>query len=87
MSEKAVIDRITEGQGVLLVGEDEREIIVPVSLVPAGAQAGTWLRVRVEGHRVMEAEIDEVETARSRQRTHEKLNRLRQRGRKGPNQQ
>jgi prophage tail gpP-like protein len=86
MSEKAVIDRITEGLGILLVGEAEREIRVPMAQLPSGAEAGTWLRVRLDGNRLIEAEIDEVETTDARNRIQGKLNRLRHRGRKGPNQ-
>jgi hypothetical protein len=41
----AVIDRIAEGQAVLLLGKDETLIYIPVDLLPEGAREGTWLDV------------------------------------------
>jgi hypothetical protein len=42
----AVVDRIEDGQrAVLLVGEDEVEVHVDVSLLPEGTREGDWLRI------------------------------------------
>jgi hypothetical protein len=82
MEEKAVVDRIEDDQlAVLLVGERERELVVPAERLPAGATAGTWLRVRLEGDELLEASIDADETERAAERISDKLARLRQRGR------
>jgi hypothetical protein len=43
---------------------------------------GTWLLVRFEGERLVEAELDPVEEAQARWRVQEKLRKLRQRGRR-----
>ncbi len=80
MEEKAVVDRIEEGrQAVLLVGEDEREFVVPVAQLPEGAGAGAWLRVRLEGAELTVLGIDQGEEEAARQRIEDKMARLRQR--------
>jgi hypothetical protein len=82
MEEKALLDRIEDDQlAVLLVGEREREFVVPAARLPAGASVGTWLRVRLEGDELLEATIDAVETERAAGRIRDKMDRLRQRGR------
>ncbi len=81
MEAKAVVDRIEEGsQAVLLVGEDEREFVIPVEELPEGAGAGAWLRVRLEGADLTVLGIDQGEEDAARQRIEDKLARLRQRG-------
>lgn len=42
----AVVDRIEDGlHAVLLVGPDEVELVVDVTLLPEGTAEGDWLRV------------------------------------------
>ncbi len=78
---KAVVDRIEEDtQAVLLVGEDEREFIVPVERLPEKAKAGTWLRVNLEGMELTILGVDQGEEEAARQRIEDKMARLRQRG-------
>lgn len=81
--EKAVLDRIVDKvHAVLLVGEEERELVVPAALLPPGATPGTWIRVRFDGENLAEAVVDEEETTKAWQRIAEKLSRLRARGRR-----
>ena len=82
MEETAVIDRIEEGRlAVLLVGSDERELIVPIDDLPPDAQAGHWLRVRLEDDRLVHAQIDPQQTRAVAARIQDKMALLRQRGR------
>ena len=76
MIEKAVIDRFEEEQTVLLVGDDERQVVVPRKSLPKGAREGHWLKIELEGNKVLSATMDQEETARARQRIAEKLERL-----------
>jgi hypothetical protein len=81
MQEKAVIDRIVDGQhAVLLVGESEEEIVLPVEQLPAEAGAGMWLRVEVEDGVITEITVDDEETEAVRQRIAGKMALLRGRG-------
>ena len=81
--QRAVLDRIEDGAfAVLLVGEDEEERIVPVDQLPAGVAPGSWLRVRFEGDTLQRAEVDTAGTEQAKARIAEKLERLRQRGRR-----
>jgi hypothetical protein len=41
----AVIDRIVDGQAVLLVGEEETELTVPAADLPADVGEGDWVVV------------------------------------------
>jgi hypothetical protein len=83
MVEKAVVDRIVDNQhAVLLVGEDEAEHVVPVSLLPDGTQPGTWLHVQFEDGVLVDAVVDDDETEQVKKRIEEKLARLRRRGRR-----
>ncbi len=80
---KAVIDRIVDGkQAVLHVGDRETEWILPVNELPAGAKEGIWLRVGVDGNRLVDIEIDEQETGQRAAGISEKMRMLRERGRR-----
>lgn len=77
---KAVVDRIVDGRtAVLLVGDDEREMPVPVETLPEGVREGSWLRFDPQDGSF---QLDEEETARRRAAVQDKLARLRQRGRR-----
>lgn len=80
MDSKAVIDRIVDGQhAVLLVGDDEREIVIPIHLLPNGAREGDWVKVAFDGDDIKSIEIDQAETERVRERVRSKLDQLRKR--------
>jgi hypothetical protein len=81
--QRAVLDRIEDGEfAVLLVGDAQEERIVPLHQLPAGATPGTWFQVGLEGDSLQWLEIDARETDEARARIAEKLERLRQRGRR-----
>jgi hypothetical protein len=77
MSEKAVIDRFEGELAVLLVGEEQRLVNVPMTSLPEDATEGAWLQVELDGNSLVGAEIDVAQTERARQRVMEKLERLR----------
>lgn len=87
----AVIDRIVDRRhAVLLVGEDELERAVSLKTLEealsdeehAPLREGTWLKVRFEGDRLVEAVVDIGETKQRKERLDQKLQQLRQRGRR-----
>ena len=81
--EKAVIDRIVDRAiAVILVGDDEREHHYPADRLPAGASEGTWLRVEVEGGEIVSIEVDQEEAETVRRRIQDKMDKLRERGRR-----
>ena len=75
----AVIDRMEGSMAVLLVGRDEREVAVPRASLPAHARPGDWLRVEVEGDRIVRAEVDAQETMRRAERVRHLREMLRRR--------
>ena len=77
MKEKAVIDRFEDNLAVLLLKEGQQELVVPRKSLPPGSKEGHWLQVEIENNEVRSAEIDEEETARTKERITEKLARLR----------
>ncbi len=78
--ERACLDRIDEGLAVLMVGAEERELVVPLVALPSGVAAGDWLQVELDGERLVRATVDRAETARRRRRIEGKLDRLLGRG-------
>lgn len=57
-------------------------MVVPVSSLPPDTAEGTWLLVRLEGEQLVEAVHDAGETERVRQRLQDKMQKLRERGRR-----
>lgn len=81
--EPAVVDRLVDGSwAVLLVGSEETERVVPSAALPDGARAGTWLKTRWDGEKLLEAIIDHEATGAATRRIASKLAQLRQRGRR-----
>lgn len=78
--QQAVIDRIVNGQAVLII-DNREERIVPAAQLPAGATEGTWLRVSFDETRLISAVVDAEATEQARVRIEEKVRRLRERGR------
>ena len=80
----AVLDRIVDGgHAVLLVGEPpELEVITPVAHLPENVRAGDWLRVTLRDGRVVSASIDHSATEHAQDRVRDKLEALRERGRR-----
>ncbi len=74
---KAVIDRFEGKYAVLILGEGERQLNVPRTLLPKKAKEGSWLQVEIENESLLSAVLDEAETDNAKQRIAEKLERLR----------
>lgn len=82
MISKAVIDRIVDSRhAVLLIGDDERELVIPSHLLPSGIQEGDWVKVTFDGENITNIEFDESETKKVRERVKSKLEQLRLRKR------
>lgn len=74
--ERAVIDRVDEGLAVLLVGDEERQVVVPLAKLPTGVGPGDWLGVTLERGQLVQAVPDAGETARRRARIQAKMDRI-----------
>ena len=77
MKEKAVIDRFEGEHAVLLLGDGEKQLVVPRKSLPGEAKEGTWLQIVVKDGVLTNAVIDAEETASAKERIAEKLARLR----------
>jgi hypothetical protein len=73
----AVIDRFEEDKAVILLGEEEKVLVVDRSRLPQGAGEGDWLMVDVREGRLVAATIDAEATEQARARIRDKLERLR----------
>ncbi|MBU8905001.1 DUF3006 domain-containing protein [Desertibacillus haloalkaliphilus] len=81
--EKAVLDRIVDdSSAVLLVGNRQDEVILPVHQLPENAREGTWLLVRIEEGKLEDVRIDTTETLDNKKRIQEKMVRLRRQSKK-----
>lgn len=81
-----MIDRIVDGaMAVLLLGEEQTQVLVPVETLPVGSAEGLWLLIRIEDGVVIEAELDDEKTEEIRGRIQAKrallLQRMARRGR------
>jgi hypothetical protein len=76
--EAAVVDRVVEGQAVLLIGEKEIEEVVPLDDLPAGVGGGVWLLVRRTRDGIQVVGIDPEAEQRQRERARRRLRRLRE---------
>lgn len=67
--DRAVIDRIVDGvTAVLLVGADEREVAVPIEVLPTGARERDWVVIDPAADPVQVLAVDsELTEQRSRQ--------------------
>lgn len=74
---RAVVDRVTDGTAVLLVGADEAERHVPASGLPDGTGEGAWLRV-VDGDPPRIVGVDRDGEAAARERNRGRMARLRE---------
>jgi hypothetical protein len=45
---QAVVDRFENGFAVLLLGEEEIRVEIPLAMLPTGVQEGDWLKVSFE---------------------------------------
>jgi hypothetical protein len=81
MKTKAVIEKITEDNLILLVGKDEKEMIISKVEFPDSInyREGDWLEVNLIDGKVEFISLDEAETKKVKKRIQEKLDRLRKR--------
>jgi hypothetical protein len=75
--EKAVVDRIIGQMAVLLVGDEEEEIVLPLSLLPQGIGEGGWLQLERKGKQVINIRADQEMTAQRADHIADRLERLR----------
>ncbi len=68
MKWKAIVDRFEEKQAVLLVGDEEQQLVVPISLLPK--------KLREGDHLLVTWEIDHASTAEAEKRVTAILDRL-----------
>ena len=74
--QRAVIDRITDGWAVLLVGDREQERRVRVDDLPDGAEEGSIVQVRVSGLKVEVVGVQDGATEKKRSEVKDRLSRL-----------
>jgi hypothetical protein len=73
----AYLDRFTDNEkALLLVEELQKEYHVDISVLPTGSTAGTWLLVEIQGDELTSFQVDEVKTAEMRQKTDDRMQRL-----------
>lgn len=81
----AVEDRIVDGEhAIILVGAEETECNVPLSVLPGGMREGMWLQVRFDGDALASVELDRRATKEAERRIAPKMDLLRQHGRTKP---
>ncbi len=77
-TQEAVIDRITDGWAVVLIGDREQERRVRESELPDGAGEGSIIQVRVSGLKVEVVDVDDEATDEKRAEMTNRLSRLKE---------
>ena len=78
---KAVIEKNTEDSITLLVGDEEKEVVIPKYQITQNTNyhEGDWVDVEIDGDTVKIIRVDEEETANVKKRVQSKLDLLRSR--------
>lgn len=74
---RAVVDRFEGDKAVILVGDEQKPLVVDRQHLPQGTREGHWLRAELCGDVFISAELDEQQTERARARIARKLDQLR----------
>ncbi|MDV2684947.1 DUF3006 domain-containing protein [Alkalihalophilus lindianensis] len=75
---KAILDRIVDGEkAVLLVGPDQKEVILPISSLPQDALEGDHFQVTFVNDRVVFMEKNQKEEQATKKRINNTLEQLR----------
>lgn len=83
MQVTAIVDRIEDGdQAVLLVGQEEKEMIVKLSSLPPGVKDGVCLQLVLENDQIVTATIDLEQTNQLTEQSSQKMLLLKQKGRR-----
>lgn len=77
---RGMLDRIEDGtHAVLLLEEQGREIVVPVSRLPEGSQVNSWFTITMEEEEIVSIQADEQLTQAKTERVQSLMERLRAR--------
>ncbi|MGH2428589.1 MAG: DUF3006 domain-containing protein [Candidatus Limnocylindria bacterium] len=76
---RGVVDRLTDGLAVVLVGDDEIEHHVPLDRLPAGVEEGSVVLVRMRDGELEVIGLDRDETETRRHDIQRRISRLRKR--------
>ena len=76
----AVIDRIVDGETAVVLIEDDGDIVdeytIPVGELPAKADAGTVLEVRIESKDIVAIEVRNEQTEQRKKTNQDRFDRL-----------
>ncbi len=79
MKTTAVVDRLEGENAILLVGDEQDRLIVPINDLPAGTKEGNWLQVEYADDRILSATLDLAATEAAKKSIADKMAKLRQR--------
>ena len=81
MNTKAVIEKITKNNVVLLVGVKEVETHISKDKIPQSIKyaVGDWLDIRIKGENIEVLKVNQEETDKVKRRIQKKMERLRKR--------
>jgi hypothetical protein len=75
---KGYLDRIEENQhAVILVEEINKEFIIPISKLPNGSTAGSYLNLTIENETITSITLTENETISQQQKVDDMMSKLR----------
>jgi len=79
MTEKGVIDKISDGRAVILVSDKEEEYVISQNRLPMEVKEGDWLKIEFDGEEIGHIEFDGDQTRKMKDRIEKKMENLRKR--------
>lgn len=78
---KGMLNRIEDGWAVILIEEEQKELLLPLSQLPEGSQVNSWFDIELEGEDLCSISLDEESRAAKEQEARDLRRKLRRRSR------
>lgn len=60
---KGMLNRIEDGWAVILIEEEQKEFLLPLSQLPEGSQVNSWFEIELDGEKLCSISLDEESRA------------------------
>lgn len=76
---KGMLNRIEDGWAVILIEEEQKELLLPVSHLPEGSEVNSWFEIELDGDKFCSISLDEESRAVKEKEARDLRRRLRRR--------
>lgn len=76
---KGMLNRIEDGWAVILIEEEQKEFLLPLSQLPEGSQVNSWFEIELDGEKLCSISLDEESRAAKEKEARDLRRKLRRR--------